>query len=97
MPSRQKKLLVAVAVVLLGLVAISGLAIYGYGLYVASVSNSTPMLMCSLVPAVGQFCMMLATWVHTGAFFNAYNVALLAWMVFVIVSANVLKKAQDLD
>jgi hypothetical protein len=34
---------------------------------------------------------------QTGAFFNSYNVALLAWMVLVIVSANVLVKVKDLD
>jgi len=93
----RKKLLGVVVAALFGLVAISGLAIYGYGLYVASVTNSTPMLICSLGPVIGQFCMMLATWSQTGAFFNTYNVALLAWIVLLIVSANVLVKVQKLD
>jgi hypothetical protein len=97
MPSRRKKLWGVVVAVLFGLVALSALAIYGYGLYVASVSNSTPMLICTLVPVIGQFCMMVAMWVQTGAFFNTYNVALLAWMVLLIVSANVLVKTKDLD
>jgi hypothetical protein len=97
LPSRRKKLWGVVVAVLFGLVALAGLAIYGYGLYVASVSNSTPMLICTLVPVIGQFCMMLAMWVPTGAFFNTYNVALLAWMVLLIVSANVLVKTKDLD
>jgi hypothetical protein len=94
MLSKRKKLLAAIVVALYGLIAASALAIYGYGLYLASVSNSTPMLICSIVPVFGQLCLIAASWLQTGAFFNAYNIALFVWMGLVTVFANVLVRVQ---
>jgi hypothetical protein len=89
----RKKLLAGVLVALFGLLCAAAVAIYGYGIYIANVSNSATILqLCSLVPAIGQACLMWASWSHYGVFFNAYNIAVLGWFALAILFGNILMR-----
>jgi hypothetical protein len=90
----RKKLLAGPMLALVGLIIVGALALYGYGIYIAGVSNSTNDLLCSLVPVIGQVCLIWASWALYGAFFNAYTIPLFIWMALVIVFGNILRTSR---
>jgi hypothetical protein len=88
----RKKLLAGLTLALLGLIIVGALALYVFGIYIAGVSNSTNNTLCSLVPVIGQVCLIWASWSLYGTFFNAYTIPLFIWMALVIVFGNILAR-----
>jgi hypothetical protein len=62
-----------------------GLFIYGYGVYLSSAYDSKIQI-CSLVPLVGQACVLFAIWSATGVLKSFYAVLCWQWVVISILT-----------
>lgn len=67
-------------------------ALYVYGLYLASLFGSAAIVLLSFVPLVGQVYLIWSIWGATGTFFSTYTIAILSWIALGVLLGNVVQR-----
>ena len=76
-------------------IALLGLGIYVYCLYLAYLTSVGALILTFFFPFIGQLYWIWAVWTTTGIFFNVLTIACLVWIGLLILGGALLLAADN--